>query len=435
MKKHYFNYVTYINIIRWWLTGFLIFIPFQHLIVNNIKLWNDQVALFIRRLDDMTIIILFPIAIIELYKNKEIFNSLYLVLLFPIFFLNIVGLSSGVINGNSLLITFLGTYDYIKTLLVIFIFAAFIREIREFKKIFRLLLIVVVFIGLVAFVQEFWAIFSRYIRKEDLAGIAWRIGIYRVSSLMPHYNFLGLYCLLVLTSYLFIAKKVNFFIIFSLLTGILVSVSRTIYTGFVILSVIQIFKGRRWLILFLIPIVISLFFMSSLDDFDISKLIEEKYNEENMRSYNSNPVSYRNFARYKAMTVWKDHPLWGVGPGMFGGAVATKYRSYVYEEYSFLFILNWFKTLDQLWPQLMAEMGIIGTVVLAVIFVSLLAVFFISRHLANSDEIRGLFTGLSVFTIIFFIYTFSGSLNIVPVLFTYSALAGMALGCETHSNH
>ncbi len=297
------------------------------------------------------------------------------------------------------------------------------------------MLIVVVFIGLVAFVQEFWAIFSRYIRKEDLAGIAWRIGIYRVSSLMPHYNFLGLYCLLVLTSYLFIAKKVNFFIIFSLLTGILVSVSRTIYTGFVILSVIQIFKGRRWLILFLIPIVISLFFMSSLDDFDISKLIEEKYNEENMRSYNSNPVSYRNFARYKAMTVWKDHPLWGVGPGMFGGAVATKYRSYVYEEYSFLFILNWFKTLDQLWPQLMAEMGIIGTVVLAVIFVSLLAVFFISRHLANSDEIRGLFTGLSVFTIIFFIYTFSGSLNIVPVLFTYSALAGMALGCETHSNH
>jgi hypothetical protein len=428
MKKGFQNYVTFENVIRWWLTGILLFLPFQYRIVKNIELWNVQVASFIRRLDEITIIIFLLLAIIELYKNKEIFNSLYLILLFPFFFLSIAGFLSGIINGNSLLITFLGTFNYIKSFLVIFIFAAFIRDISEFKKIFRLLLIVAVFIGLVAFIQEFWAIYSRFI-KEDLVGVNWRMGIYRASSLMAHYNVLGMYCLLILTIYLFMIKKANFIIVLSLLSGIFTSVSRTAYMGFVILSGVQIFKGKRWLIIFLIPIVIGLFFMSPLDDFNISKLIEEGM----ATSYN-NITSYREYAGHNALNVWKDHPLWGVGPGMFGGAVAFKYRSPLYEEYNFTFILNWFHSLDQLWPQALAEMGIVGAAALASLFISLLIILFILRHRATSDELRGLFTGLLTFTIIFIIYTFGGNLNMASLLFPFCAFIGMGLGCVGQSH-
>ncbi len=121
--------------------------------------------------------------------------------------------------------------------------------------------------------------------------------------------------------------------------------------------------------------------------------------------------------------------MWGTGPGMFGGSVAFNYRSPIYEEYNFTLIFNWFHSLDQLWPQALAEMGIIGTMALAALFVSLLAVFFISKQRADSDEMRDLFTGLSTFTIILFLYTFSGNLNNVSILFPYCAFAGMSLGC------
>jgi hypothetical protein len=166
---------------------------------------------------------------------------------------------------------------------VIFIYAAFFREFNMFKKIFRFLLIVAVFIGVVAFLQETWSIFFRYALEKGMtdSGLlgsiisklspyavkgGGRIGIYRVTSLLSHYNLLGLYSLLIITIYLNIAKKINYIIVLSLLSGIFTSVSRTAYMGFIILSGVQIFKGKRWLIIFLIPIVIGLFFMSSLDD-------------------------------------------------------------------------------------------------------------------------------------------------------------------------
>jgi hypothetical protein len=313
--------------------------------------------------------------------------------------------------------------------------------------------VVAVFIGFVAFIEEVWAMYFRYIFDNDsnqkgivilinkILGVSyissssnvWRLGIYR-ASLLFHYNLLGLYSLFILTFYVHTVKKLNFLILFSLLTGVFASVSRTAYTGFALLAGLQIFRGRRWFIVFLIPIVLALFFMFfSLGDFNMSKLIEEEYNKENTATQRIDVESYRKYARQKAMKVWNDHPVWGVGPGMFGGAVAQKYRSPFYEEYNFFMILKQFHSLEQLWPQALAEMGIVGATALAGLFVSLLAIFFISRQYADSDERRGFFTGLSTFTIIFLIYTLSGNLNIVPLLFPFCAFAGMGLGCVSQS--
>ena len=430
--------VLYKNIIRWWLTGILLLLPFQRKLVRSIVLWSNELSAFISYLDEITIVIFLPLVIREFYKNREILSRVHLILLFPIFVLGIAGLISGMINGNSLLITALGTFDYIKNFLVIFIYAAFFRELSEFKKIFRLLLIIAVFLGVVAFIQEFWAMTSRYILEKDVSDInylltknlypkgTWRFGIYRAPSLMHNSIIVGFYCMLILNIYLFIEKKANFAVLISLFSGIFVSVSRLVYTGFVFVAGVQIFRGRKWFIaLIAIPIVILLFSMSPLSKFDMTE-------GQKQRGF----ITYRVYTRDKAMEIWKDHPLLGVGPGMFGGVVSIKTQSPVYEEYNFMAmpLLKAYSGLDKFWPQVLAEMGIIGTVVFAGLLISLFITLFILRQWATSDEMRGLFTGLAAFVIVIFIYLLGSGLNITSILFTYCAFVGMGLGCGGDSH-
>ncbi len=427
--------VSYKNIIRWWLTGILILLPFQRKLVKSIVLWSNELSAFISYLDEITIVIFLPLVIREFYKNREIPNRLYLILLSPILVLSISGLIYSIVNGNSLFITPLSTFDYIKNFLVIFIYAVFFREFSEFKKTFRLLLIVAVFLGIIAFIQEFWAMTSRFILEKDVSDInylltknlspkdSWRFGIYRAPSLMHNSNMLGLYILLILTIYLCIEKKVNFAVLTSLFAGIFLSISRMVYMGFVFMAGVQIFRGRRWFIpLVVIPIVILLFSMSPLSKFDMTE-------GQQQRGF----ITYREYTRHKAIEVWKDHPFWGVGPGMFGGVVSIKTQSPVYDEYNFskeakTMVKSW-KSLDQFWPQLLAEMGIMGTILFAGFFISLFITFFILRRWAASEEMRGLFTGLAAFVIVILIYSLGSGLNITSILFTYCAIAGMGLGC------
>lgn len=411
----------------------LLILPFHLTIYKIIKSWSNELSVVFNRLDELTILILFPPAIIKLYRDRDITFRLSLILLFPIFLISASGFVSGMLNNNLLLVTILGTADYVKQFLVIFIFAAFIRDFNEFKKIFRFLLIVAVFIGLVAFVQEIWAIYLKYVLGNDFYYTGSRFGIYRAPSLLSHYNLLGLYSIFILTFYLFMSKKINLLIMFSLLSGIFMSVSRMAYMGFVFLAGLQIFKGRRWLAVFLIPVVAGLIFMSTLDDYNVLELIEQENIKQNTET---GPVYYREFARFKAMNVWKDHPVWGVGPGMFGGPTAYKNRSSVYEEYNFHIILRTIHSLDQFWPQALAELGIVGTAAFAALIISLLVVFFISRQQVTSAEKKGLFNGLGAFTIIYFVfYSLSGNLNInFMVLFTYCGFAGMGMGIVRSCN-
>ncbi len=267
----------------------LLIIPFITKIQGIVKPWSGGLAALLDRFDEMTIIFFFPLAFIRIYrdyKNEENFNLPGLLILFPILIISLAGFISGMLNGNELLITALGTLEYVKFFLVIFIYAAFFREVNMFQKIFRLLLIVAVFIGLVAFVQEAWVICSRYFFERDIADkgiyifisnllnidpvIIWgrglRLGIYRAFSLLSHYNLLGLYSLLILTIYLHIRKRVNFVVMFSLFAGIFASVSRTAYAGFALLAGLQILRGRKWLIVFLIPAGVALSLMGFFGD-------------------------------------------------------------------------------------------------------------------------------------------------------------------------
>jgi len=169
--------------------------------------------------------------------------------------------------------------------------------------------------------------------------------------------------------------------------------------------------------------------MSTLQDLNVHQLIIEINNEDEMAESVVDNTSYRRYARYKALQVWKDHSLWGVGPGMFGGDIAVKHRSPVYEEYNFSSVsLNEYHDLDQFWPQALAELGIIGVMAFVVFSVSLLVIFFIARQRTNSDEMKNLFIGLILFTVFNLINTLSSSLNIISILYPYSAFVGIGLG-------
>jgi hypothetical protein len=401
-------------------------------------------------IDELTIIIFFPIAVIVIYKNKKSRYWLYFVLLLSLLIMGIVGLVSGMLNGNALMVSMLGIFDYIKYLLVIFIFAAFFKDFTEFKNIFRLVLAVAVFLGLFALLQEIWAVGSHYIFHKDiydpeiyilrqtpqLFEQGWRFGIYRTASLMYNQNMFGLFSLLILSIYLYTEKKVNSLIFISLISGIIVSVSMMVYTGFALLTALQIIRGRKWLIVFFIPAIIILFNMSNNireSGGRVSNTVKtDSLTDDKMSPDIVNEISYRRYSINKALEVWKDHPYFGVGPGMFGGTISVQYNSYLYEEYGFnaLTYLKQIKGIDQFWPQLLTETGIVGTAFFGAIIISLFVLLYLLRHEKTSFEEKGLLTGLIMYTIVILIYTFGSGLNLSAVLFTYCAFFGMGMGAQ-----
>jgi O-antigen ligase len=431
----------YMNIIRVWLTGILVFIPFQHRIVRSVSSWNSELSDFISYMDETTIVVFLMLAIREYYKKRYIPYRLYFTLFVPFLVLIASGLISGIVNKNSFFITALGTFDYTKNFLVIFIYAAFFREFGQLKKIFNILLIVAVFLGVVAFIQELWTLGNRYILGKDVfdSGVyllrsppkteaqsieIWRLGISRAHSLMHHPNMLGLYSLLILTLYLSLAKRINSAVFIPLFTGIFLSISKMVYTGFLLVVGLNFYR-KRWFIVFFIPLIILII------------LITVNFNDLEGRYWASEQekMSYREHTRHKAIEIWKDYPFWGVGPGLLGGKVSVKYLSPIYDEYD---ISPWgpetFGSLDQFWPQILAEMGIVGTVsftgLLAVIFIIILSL----RQYTASEEMRSLFTGLAAFTMVVLIYTTNSGLNLTSILFTYTAFAGMGLGCSNKTD-
>lgn len=64
----------------------------------------------------------------------------------------------------------------------------------------------------------------------------------------------------------------------------------------------------------------------------------------------------------QSLPIIRDHPIVGVGPGRFGGAVASNYGTPIYDEYGFgpLFWNPAQRTVDNFWLHLLVETGILG---------------------------------------------------------------------------
>jgi hypothetical protein len=364
---------------------------YQRKIVNSLALWNNELSAIIAYLDELTVVVFLPVSIIRLYRKRELQDWLYLLL--PVIALCLSGFISGMKNGNQLIVTVLGVFDYIKNFIVIFIYAMFFRGLKYPKKLFRIMLIITIFLCFVAIIQELWAISNRYIISKDLYNIsyflsnnrAWRFGFYRASSLMHHPNMFALYTLLIFTIYLCMEKKIKLTVIIPLCTGILVSISKVAYMGLIIVMGMKVFKDRRLLVVLLL--LFSLIFIFSTSFFLNFKILEQLEGEHYIFPSDAGKVSLRSYVRDRALEIWKDYPFWGIGPGMFGGVISVKYYSFIYEEYNFdsraITLINQFRSIDQFWPQILVEMGIIGAVSFSALLVSLFILLLILRRTYN----------------------------------------------------
>lgn len=439
--------------------------PFQHTIYIIAKLWSSKLSTFLNRLDELTIVILLPVAIKEFYRSKDVPLRLYCYLSLPIFALIITGFIAGAVNVNPFFITVHGMFDYIKYILVIYIYAAFFRDVSELNKVLRGLLIVAVLLGAAAFIQEVWAVSNRYILQKNIVNIdyldlgyfvkgdpklmheagderlTWKLGLYRVPSLLFNGVGSGLYALLIFTLYMCIAKKDNLFVVFCLLSGIVGSISRIVYSGFLFVSGWLIIKGRKWLLLLLIPVGLLLYGLSFEYDFNIwqfSKSAIVKTEERGSANSDWGLVSYRTYTKEKALNIWKDHPVWGAGPGTYGGPISIDYKSSLYEKYNFdpkaKYMLEKWGSIDQFWPQILAELGVAGVICFTGFFIvlSLTLIMLIKKTFLYEE--RGVLTGLLVYLVVILLYTLGYTLNISPIIFTYFALVGISLSCASRIN-
>ena len=216
--------------------------------------------------------------------------------------------------------------------------------------------------------------------KNSMPDNSWRFGIYRAPSIFANANSVIFYTLLILSIYLSTSKKINYSILFIILSGILFSGSRSGYVALSIVLVLLIIKNMR-MRLFIVISVIILTLSSTFWDLNIMKinsLSQRKevntyaLSDEDAHDIEVTQGFFRAYTKKKSIEIWKDHPMIGVGPGMYGGVVSKKTHTNIYNEYNFLpnainYIEKW-SGIDQYWPQIIVEIGIIGFLNFAVFF-------------------------------------------------------------------
>ena len=395
---------------------FSLFLPFQFPILRGLKLpprflWLDEI--FVMFAFVMFYFVLFSRGKINKSAAKIIFSMLILMSL---------GIISGLFNANSIIVTINGIFDYIKNFLVIPVFCAFAIEQGKARSIYRKLHRLALFLCMVAIAQEIMFVLGYPTDKLGVYFFDVRFGIMRTPSLMGHPNIFGLYVLL-----FFILDYANYKrirwqnILFAI--GIFLSVSRMVWISFVIgifyLSIQG--KSKKMLLLFaLATIVVSLaipsFYLHTTREMD-----PEKY--------------FRGYTLMKSLEIWKDHPVLGIGPGMYGGVVSFVYNSPVYEHYNYS--PRWYdymviiRSLDQFWTQVLAEVGMAGFMAFAVMLLILLMIARKESLNAARDSFRGkMHLGFSTVPIILALYLFGSGLNLTPFILTYGILFGSVLGMK-----
>jgi len=165
----------------------------------------------------------------------------------------------------------------------------------------------------------------------------------------------------------------------------------------------------------------------------IKSVMISEHNEKDSRNTSKREISYREYTRYKAIEIWKEHIMWGVGPSMYGGSLSIKYNSpyYGYNNNFMPIVAAYMKqwgTIDQFWPQVLAELGIIGITLFTIFFISICMMLLSFKKKAQSPEVKKIFDGLIIYFIVILISTAVLSLNLTPVLFSYFAFVGIASG-------
>ena len=360
-----------------------------------------------------------------------------LVLFLSILIFSLWCLISAYINKNDFSLTFFGIFSYIVYFLTFFVFSSIPYKREMIKGYYRILLNFALFLSLVSVFQvilaRIYPISVNWWPNIQTGDDVWRIGLYRAPSLLGHPNAVGIFALFFWTIEFarvkFDKQKTSFFKLIILGLAILFSLSRTAIAAAFIVPFIVSLRVRR-VGFVLIPAVVlaaGLFFpYLNLRKEELKKAGEVLVYDE-----------YRRFALDKSLEIWQGNPIFGVGPGMYGGHISLRFDSPVYAQYSFTgpyydYLSNRVGSIEQQWVQALAEIGSIGFFLLVTL---ILTPIFILKKLLNAETepfFKALKTGLMIMPLQMCVYLMSFTVTQQSQwLVLYFAFIGMIASAES----
>lgn len=400
---------------------FLLFIPFQKVLVKYIGA-NEKLLY----LDEIVSVLFFVFIVLVLLVSGRVKRKISYFLLCLVLF-SYAGVISGLSQGNKLIITLLGEFDYIKNFIYVVGCYYLFSNYKYLKRLYKILLRFAIILAIVAIIQEVAFFLGFDVRSLFVPFTITRFGFLRTPSLLGHPNIFGLYILLFFTLHLFTTRKLFTLSNVFLLMGIFLSFSRFVWVSGVLIVIIFTLRSKK-LIYKLVGFAIIISFIISVLPFIYTKTHKELLSQDYFRGY----------ALYKSMEIWNDNKLLGVGPGMFGGVISLKFNSPVYDKYNFsehwLTFMEGFNSIDQFWSQLLAETGLVGFYC----FMTLLIVLYIIpkriSFVVEDQFLKGMLSGLSKIPIVLFFYLFGSGLNMTAFLVTYTSLLGISIGVAKDEN-
>lgn len=400
--------------LSWWIIVlFLFFLPFQGPLQRTLNLsrkflWMDEI--FVAFSFGLFFFVL-------LYKGK--IKKIVVPIILSFLLLGIIGIISGLYNGNSFVVTVNGIFDYVKNFLVIPIFCLFSIQSRKVQGLYNMLHRLAIFLCFVAILQEVAFFLGFPVERIGVSFTDVRFGLMRTPSLMGHPNIFGLYALLFFILDFSYYRRMRWQS-WILVLGVFLSVSRMVWVAFFFALFYLLIqkRGKKAMGLFVLTLVIIVLAIPSFYLRTTQEMGYENY--------------FRGYALRKSIEIWNEHPLLGVGPGMYGGVASFVFDSPIYGQCRFN--QDWFDvvknilSLDQFWPQILVEMGILG----ALSFGFLLFVLWRAakkESLTTESSFRmKMLSGLSAVPIILMLYLIGSGLNLTPFLLSFSILLGMVMG-------
>ena len=343
-------------------------------------------------------------------------------------------LISAIVNQNNLEPTIFGVFSYMAYFLVFFVFSSIPYKKDIIKNNYQLLLKLALFLSLISISQEILALVypvsANWWPNIQSGSAMWRMGLYRAPSLLGHPNGIGMFALFFWTVEVARVKedglKTNLRRLVILGLAILFSFSRSaIAAAFIVPFLVS--SRLRKITIYFIPVIV----LAGMLFYPYFKEAKAK-DATNIFNYGR----YRNFALEKSLTIWKDNPIFGVGPGMYGGHISLRFNSPIYARYGFTgpfydYLSKRVGSIEQQWVQVLAEIGIVGLLLLvALIFTP----YFILKRLLRAETtpfFKALEIGLMVMS-------FQMCLRMMSVTLTqqqewlipYFAFIGMLVGTQ-----
>jgi len=211
-------------------------------------------------------------------------------------------------------------------------------------------------------------------------------------------------------------------IVFSI--GVLLSCSRMVWLAYFVSYIYLLFHINKKRVVIYFVILICILGIAFPTFYKISR-----------RDFIDPENNYRGYCLSKALEICKDYPVFGVGPGMFGGEISVIFKSPVYRKYHFTarwyeYGLAKFHSLDQFWPQLIGEIGILGVLAFVLLLVLLWRKAKKASVFSGDQFKKSILLGYSAIPIVLIIYLYGSGLNIGSFIITYSILFGMCLGVK-----